>query len=126
MKILIALLIVLSSGQAFAKETPILQCSTAGDALGAVDVILKNGKPFIVVSDLSDNPGELYSVVSGFKDLQKGTSTTIIGQKKGGGSFGGALSDAVLLRVLAGQRKAYFAENGIVFTLHCNLAPTQK
>lgn len=119
MKLSFVLLMSVISVHAFGSDTPILQCSSAGDAIGAVDVVLRDGKPTIEVSDLSDNPPELYPVLSGFKDLKKGTSTTIVAQKEGGLSFGGGLSDAVLLRVLAGQKSAYFAQNGNVFTLRC-------
>lgn len=99
----------------------ILLCSTGGDAIGAVDVLVRSDKKTVVrVTELDDSPPVDYIIQSGFKYLLKNDhSTTIIAQEADGAIFGGGYSKASLLRVLPNAKTAFFAKEGYVYELNC-------
>ena len=121
MKFFLLFSLLVSASVHAAPEKTLLACSTPGDAIGAVDVIVKtNGSSVVRVSGLDDSVVE-YKIISGLSDLKKKTSTTIIAQGSKSIEFGGAITKSVLLRVLDGQKEARLAERGTVFFLNCNL-----
>lgn len=101
----------------------ILSCSTSGFALSEMNVIQRADGSGVIsakISEEEDAPTFDYVINSGIKDLMTpGASATLIAQKNGKHQEGGAFDDAVLLRVLEGQKKAILAMNGVVYRLYC-------
>jgi hypothetical protein len=117
MKFLSFILLVLTFN-AFASEKIILSCTTPGDALDDVNLIVSGDKAVIRVRYLDDSHHEFLSRTT-LKNILKGEADTLIGMTSESLEFGGAISNSVLLRVLPGQKKAYLAKDGIVYFLTC-------
>jgi hypothetical protein len=107
----------LVGSQAFA--APVLNCSTSGDGLANMTVD-STGKIAIQFSEDTEEIPTTYVIKSGLKDVVAKTSATVIAQKAGSNEeFGGTIGDALMLRILDGQKKAYLSVNGDVHRLHC-------
>lgn len=112
------LALALISFNAFSAEKEILACSTPGDALDDVKFIQKDNVSLIRISQMDESIEE-YEVRSSFKNLVKGDSDTLIAAAANSEDFGGATTNAILIRVLPGQKSAYLAKDGMVFNLNC-------
>jgi hypothetical protein len=99
-------------------ETKVLSCSTAGDAVDEVALIEGEQGNRIEVRDLNDGVTG-YKVKRDFKHVKENDSDTLIGMGAQSITFGGAISDAVLMRVFKGGKEARLAVNGVVMFLKC-------
>lgn len=117
MKFLIAL-IALVSLNAFAQEKVLLDCTTPGDALDAVKLVQKDDSSIIRISGMDESVQE-YTIRSNLRNIAKGEADTLVGTSENSEEFGGAVTNAVLIRVLPGQKSAFLASNGAVFNLNC-------
>ena len=113
-----ALALVVLGQSAMASETTVLRCSSVGDALSLLEV-KSSGTVAVTVGSGDATPATNYVVQSGLADVSSGTSATLVAQKPGGSSFGGALDKSILLRVIDGQKSAYLAMDGVVYRLRC-------
>ncbi len=96
----------------------VLECSTLGDSLSAVQ--LEQGKKGAMLKVIHmDETVDAYPLMSGLNNIKKGESDTLIGSKDLDQAFGGAIPNAALMRVLPGQKKAYLAVGGTVYVLNC-------
>ncbi len=118
MKLFIFALTLLSLN-AFAAEKMILACSTAGDALDDVQFIQKDDKSSLIRISNMDDSVEEYEIRTSLKNVIKGDSDTLIAAAANSEDFGGATTNAVLVRILPGQKSAFLAKDGLVFTLNC-------
>jgi hypothetical protein len=125
MKFLIALFALVSLN-AFSAEKVVLECITPGDALEAVQLIQKDGASIIRVEFLVDetedgNVGhEDFTITASLKNILKGDADTLVGTSHNTEEFGGARTNAILIRVLPGQKSALLAKDGAVYTLSCH------
>lgn len=119
MKFLI--LVSLLSFSAMADDKVLLSCSTPGGALAELQLIESKSGPKIAIDYSESDEDEVvsYKIRSSLKNIAKGDSDTLVGLGTETNSYGGAASDAVLLRVLPGQKKAFLAARGLVFDLNC-------
>lgn len=117
MKFLV-LALTLISFNAFATEVVVLECTTPGDALDAVQLIEKGNKSILRILTLAETKHD-YVLNRNLKNIKKGAADTLIGTSKKSIEFGGAVSDAVMIRVFPGQREARMAANGTVYFLNC-------
>ena len=100
----------------------ILTCGSDGIGLAelAVDEGGKTGGViYITLSEDDEAKPEKFNIVSGLKDVKNGTSATLIASSEKSESFGGNMTDSVLIRVLNGQKKAVLAYKGSVYRLAC-------
>ena len=101
---------------------PLLRCSGSDLALSSM-MIQENADGTaalkVRVSESDDAPTFQFNVQFGLKDLKAGSSATIIAQKVGASQAGGAFENAVLLRVLDGQKSAVLAMAGTVYRVRC-------
>ena len=96
----------------------VLDCSTLGDSLSAVQ--LEQGKKGAVLKVVHmDDTVDSYPLMNGLNNIKKGDSDTLIGSKDLDKAFGGAIPRAALMRVLPGQKKAYLSADGMVYVLNC-------
>jgi hypothetical protein len=112
------LALALMSFSAFSAEKEILACSTAGDALDDVKFIQTDDEAIIRISQMDESVEE-FVVRSSFRNIVNGDSDTLIAAAVNSEDFGGATTNAILIRVLPGQKTAFLANNGMVFTLNC-------
>jgi hypothetical protein len=100
-----------------------------GDALEAVQLIQNNGVDIIRVEYLKDDTSEDgsgnvahddFTITSNLRNIIKGDSDTLVGISHNTEEFGGARSNAVLLRVLPNQKSALLAKDGAVYSLLCH------
>ena len=99
-------------------ETKVLSCSTVGDAVGEV-VLIETGKGNrIDIHDLNDSVTQ-YKVKRSYKHVKAKDSDTLVGEGAQSIAFGGAISDALLMRVFKGGKEARLAVNGVVMFLKC-------
>lgn len=117
MKLLLTFLLSISAS-AFASEKLVLLCSTPGDALDAVQLIQSGDKSLIRISYLNDT-SEDFVIETSLKNIAAKKADTLVGTNDKSIEFGGAVSDAVLLRVLPGQKRAVLASGGTVFKMNC-------
>jgi hypothetical protein len=117
MKLILSLLLALSAN-AFAAEKLVLMCSTPGDALDAVQLIQAGDKALIRVSYLNDT-FEDFVIETNLKNIVAKQADTLVGTTSKSIEFGGAVSDAVLLRVMPGQKRAVLASGGTVYKMNC-------
>ena len=99
-------------------ETKVLSCTTAGDAVGEVVLVESRQGNRIDIHDLNDTVTR-YKVKRSFKHIKANDSDTLVGEGAQSIVFGGAVSDAVLMRVFKGNREARLAVNGVVMFLKC-------
>lgn len=99
-------------------ETKVLSCSTDGDAVGEVALIESEQGNRIDILDLNDSVTR-YKVDRSFKHIKENDSDTLIGEGAQSIAFGGAISDALLMRVFKGAKEARLAVNGVVMFLKC-------
>lgn len=116
--LLMASAFIIATGSAFAADKVVLNCTTPGDALSSVELVEKSSEALVVVRGLDDSVKK-FNIRSSLKNIVKGDSDTLIATSKKSIDFGGATSDAVLLRVLPGQKKALMAMGGAVYTMDC-------
>jgi hypothetical protein len=108
----------------------VIRCSTAGDALGAVDVYALNSKTIVIrESDMAG--GRTVYAVSALPGsglivaLERGQALTLVGMTKKSIAFGGGISNAALLRLGAKptqagvRRSGYYARGGNVYMITC-------
>ena len=101
-----------------AKAGMVLECSTLGDSLSAVQ--LEQGKKGSVLKVIHmDDSIDAYPLMDGLTNIKKGDSDTLIGSKELDKAFGGAIPKAAMMRVLPGQKKAYLSVDGMVYVLNC-------
>lgn len=112
------LALALMSFNAFSAEKVILSCSTPGDALDDVQFVQDGAVTFIRISQM-DESIERYELRSSLKNIIKGDSDTLVAVAANAEDFGGATTNALLVRVLPGQKNAFLAKDGMVFTLNC-------
>lgn len=117
MKFLISLILMLSAS-AFASEKVVLVCSTPGGALDAVELIQVENKSLIRVSYMSEEQEE-FVIESSLRNILAKQADTLVGLSSKSVEYGGSISDAVLLRVLPGQKRAVLASGGTVYKLIC-------
>jgi hypothetical protein len=117
MKLILSLLLAMSAN-AFAGEKLVLMCSTPGDALDAVQLIQAGDKSLIRVSYLNDT-FEDFVIETNLKNIVAKQADTLVGTSSKSIEFGGAVSDAVLLRVMPGQKRAVLASGGTVYKMNC-------
>ena len=117
MRFLFILLLLMLSFTAQA-EIKVLSCSTAGDAVGEVVLIESKQGNRIDVHDLNDSVTR-YKVKRSYKHIKAGDSDTLVGEGTQSIAFGGAVSDAVLMRIFKGSKGARLAVNGVVMFLKC-------
>ena len=110
--------LALVSLNAMAADKQILACSTPGDALDDVQLVETSRGAVIRISQMDESIEE-YAIRSSLKNIAKGDSDTLIGVAANSEEFGGAVTNAVLIRVLPGQKSAFLAKDGLVFTLNC-------
>jgi hypothetical protein len=125
----ILLTLAMISFSAMAADKVILECITPGDALEVVQLIQKNNSAVIRIEFLEDDDSEdgsgnvgseEYAISTSFKNILAGDSDTLIGLGVNSESFGGGRTNAVLMRVLTGQKSAYLAKDGMVYNLDCH------
>lgn len=118
MKKFLVLALALTSLSTFAKEKVLIDCTTIGDALGAVEIKQdEKGVQTVVVTGLDDN-SVVYQVQSKYKATSK-TKQTIVAAKDFDNVFGGAVMDALMLEVSADKKTAVMAQNSSVFFMNC-------
>ncbi len=101
-----------------ANASVVLECSTQGDSLAAVQLEKnKNGETIKVIH--MDESVDSYPLMSGLSNIKKGESDTLVGSKELDKAFGGAIPNAALMRVLPGQKKAFLSVGGTVYILNC-------
>lgn len=117
MMMVMTMVLVMATG-ARANAGLVLECSTLGDSLSAVQ--LEQGKKgaFLNVIHM-DESMDTYPLMDGLSNIKKGDSDTLIGSKSLDKAFGGAIPNAALMRVLPGQKKAYLSVGGMVYVLNC-------
>ena len=118
MKKLITITLLVLSVASLAADKTVLTCSTAGDAIDAVEFVVTSGKNEVRVSHLNDTV-DTYKTDRTFKNIAAKDSDTIIATGKDSYAFGGALSDAILIRVFKGAKSARMSLNGSVLFLNC-------
>lgn len=130
MKKLIALaalsLATISATQAKADITaPIINCSSGGFALAHLSID-EGGKTggivYITLSEADDAPIYKYNIVSGLKDVQNGTSATVIARSEKSEDVSDAMTDSILIRLLDGQKRAVLSMDGTVYRINCSAA----
>ncbi len=120
MKSFLAFSLALLSLNSFASEKIVLSCTTPGDALSSVDLVeAKDGRALMKIHRMDDST-ETFSLDRNFRNVKASTSDTFIGTKESSIAFGGAISDAALLRVLDGAKAARLAVNGVVYVMTCS------
>ncbi len=112
------LALALISLNAFSADKEVLACTTAGDALDDVKFIQTDKMEVIRIYQMDESVEE-YEVRTGLRNLAKGDSDTLIASAANTEEFGGAMTNSILIRVLPGQKTAYLAKDGMVFTLNC-------
>lgn len=114
----LTLAFVLVSFSSFAADKVVLTCSTAGDGLDAVEFIQRGSSSIVKVSQLDDSSVE-YTLRTDFKNILKGDGDTVIGYTDKSQEFGGAITDAALIRVTPSKKSAFLSVNGIIYKLNC-------
>ena len=99
-------------------DTFVLSCSTVGDAVGEVVLIETVQGNRIDIHDLNDSVTS-YSVKRSYKHIKRNDSDTFVGVGEKSIEFGGAVSDALLLRVFKGNKEARLGVSGMVMFLKC-------
>ncbi|RYZ93309.1 MAG: hypothetical protein EOP06_01330 [Proteobacteria bacterium] len=100
----------------------VMVCSSSGFALANLSID-EGGKTggivYITLSEADDAQTLKYAITSGMKDIQKGTSATVIARSANSKDVSDSMTDSVLIRVLDGQKRAILALNGTVYRLNC-------
>lgn len=126
-KLTLALALSLSVASSFAEDKTYLSCNEIGGDSGlSVQVLMKGGKAVIETSNDSDDEALVYVLLadkdsSGIKTILAEKSGTFVAQASeavASNSFG-QRKKSVMLRLLEGQKSAWFAANGSVFKLDC-------
>lgn len=118
MKKFILVALALVSLSTFAKEKVLIECTTPGDALGAVEIKESSkGNQVVVVTGL-DDVSTVYKVQSNYKAASK-TKQVIVAAKDFDNVFGGAIMDALMLEISADKKSAVMADRSSVFIMNC-------
>lgn len=114
----LSLALLLTAVPLLANAGVVLTCSTAGDALDYVEFVQASNGSFIKIHGL-DESVDTYKIRSSLNSIARGDSDTLIGQKSSSLQFGGSITDSVLVRITDGQKTAFLARGGVVYTLNC-------
>lgn len=102
----------------FAADKTILNCQTGGDGLSHVELVQKDKSAVIRITKMNNKTRE-YQLRTSLKNIIKGEADTLVGESANSNRYGGATTEAILIRVLPGLESAKLAAEGIVYDLSC-------
>jgi hypothetical protein len=119
MKKFVALFLITISASSFASEKRVLSCTTAADALSSAEIIETNSKTRYLRVNYMNDEVKNYKLDRNLKNIKVGVSDTFVGTTSESSDFGGAISDAILLRFFDGAKTARLGMDGSVYFLNC-------
>ena len=99
-------------------ETILKQCTTVGDALSEVQILVdQKGNQFLNVVEM-DQSSKRFQMITDYESKAK-TNKTYIASKDVDATYGGSVADSVMMEMNVDKRTATLAYQGAIYFLVC-------